>query len=535
MVQRVVIGRRGTFTMKKVVHLVLAAVVVLAVLACSGTPSPPPSSRQAAGQAAVDSGRRIALLYVSEGSHPEVNKRAFIGISRFVQEFGGSLVGDNAEVSFGSSVEVRRSRVGSGPEEMRRALSDAAREGYGLIIGLGFLFEGPIRDVAAKFPASHFVGIDCEGAAGSAKNLTFVRYRIDQACFLAGVAAARVAGKGSIGFIGGMDIPVIRPFAEGYFRGTAYARPELERPERRQKRYLGTFQDEEAAYRSAREMYTGGADVVFQAAGLAGWGVFRAAAEAQRWSIGVDIDQGLVLALSADDAQRRQSRWVLTSALKRYDETLYRFCRLSATGQPLPVGSVTVDLRDGDVGIAVNPYNQARLAPFQEELERLRAQIAAGTFDVSTGRAVAGAAQPAPAATAPAGARQPISVLDLGAEAGVSTAEALVLSEILASALLRTGRHLIIARDQRQRLLEEIEFSLSDAASAAGQLEVGRLIAAQAIVTGRVGRVGKSFVLDAKKVEVQTGMTLAAATARAPSVDGLLERMSEIATDLSGP
>jgi basic membrane protein A len=475
---------------------------------------------------------RIAVVVSPAGIEEEVTKRAFMGITRLAEEYNGYIRGEKANSVFGSAIEFRRVETGSEADIIYEDLASLAEEGYELILGIGFRFRRAIQDVAAAYPQSHFVAIEAfDIEQRELDNFTHIYFRVDEATFLAGAVAGMMHGDGKVGAVGGMDVAGIRVFTDGFFAGASYTSPALSDESMRMENFIGSFSDTELAYNAAKEMYDSGAQIVFQAAGIAGRGVLRAASDAGKWAIGVDVDQGLLYALSADPRERQISRHILTSSLNLFDRAIYLVCREFITKGSLPPGHQSVGLREGCVDIAINPYNSLVLSPIRDSLDRIRGDIIAGRLEIGEAdeNLWAGSAVEPKAAVD----QSVVSVIDPVPSGGVSEQEATLIANALSSSLFKTGRFRVIDRGQRENLLSEIQFSFSDMADRSEQLEVGRLLAADAVVVGTVGVVGERYVLDFKQIEVETGLTLSIATIYAEKKEDMLDRIEEVANELA--
>jgi hypothetical protein len=188
-------------------------------------------------------------------------------------------------------------------------------------------------------------------------------------------------------------------------------------------------------------------------------------------------------------------------------------------------------LREGCVAIAINPYNSLVLSPIRDSLDRIRGDIIAGRLEIGEAdeNLWAGSAVEPKAAVD----QSVVSVIDPVPSGGVSEQEATLIANALSSSLFKTGRFRVIDRGQRENLLSEIQFSFSDMADRSEQLEVGRLLAADAVVVGTVGVVGERYVLDFKQIEVETGLTLSIATIYAEKKEDMLDRIEEVANELA--
>ncbi len=355
------------------------------------------------GKTPLDSGRRAlpvldtiiprigAAFYGSvlgdraAGDFSRVNDLAFEGLRLVVERYRGSIAGDPSGAAYGTAVTVsyREAAPGSRPEDALRAL---AREGNGLVFALGFMFAPSAATVAREFPRVRFVLVDGVPPGGdSAANLCSVMFKDEEGSFLAGALAALVAGEtrgGKVGFMGGMDMPVIREFRSAFMAGAAAVDQAFKPGSTAQDAWVGDFSDPAKAEKLASAMYGGGVRIIFHAAGNSGAGVIRAAAAAGRLVIGVDYDQGLAYAGSADPKERAAAVAVASSMVKRYDEAVLRCSTAWLSAGLLPSGLVELGLADGCVGLARNAWNRALMDRFQPALDALEQRVLRGELAV---------------------------------------------------------------------------------------------------------------------------------------------------------
>ena len=191
-------------------------------------------------------------------------------------------------------------------------LNKLVQRDFDLIYGIGFLLKESIEEVATQRPDNKFALVD---ETSDLPNVASLMFKEQEGAFLAGVAAAHMTKSGKIGFVGGMDIPVIERFEAGFLAGVAAVKPEL----KVDVQYTGDFAKAELGKALANRMYSTGVDIIFHAAGGSGTGVFAEAKERKKadpnayvWVIGVDSDQ-------YEDGQVGDDNITLTSMLKRVD------------------------------------------------------------------------------------------------------------------------------------------------------------------------------------------------------------------------
>lgn len=278
-------------------------------------------------------------------------------------------------------LEVRPAILQSkSPEDYEPNLQLLVDQGVGLAVGVGFLLENAVEAVATRNPDAHFVLIDSQildakGASRALPNVRTIVFREEEGSFLVGALAARVSQTGQLGFVGGMEIALIKRFEAGFRAGAASVAGKPAPTVR--VGYTGSFDNVSAGKLVAQDLIAKGADVLFHAAGADGLGVIQAAKEARAagktvWAIGVDSDQSHV----APDV-------VLTSMLKRVDLAVYRAARDAAAGT-FSAGHQSLGLEEEGVMMAPVRVDFPNKTAVLAEVEALRAQIAGGTISVPT-------------------------------------------------------------------------------------------------------------------------------------------------------
>ncbi len=261
------------------------------------------------------------------------------------------------------------------PSDREAALRLLAQGDTELIIGVGFLFTDDIKAVAKDFPDKGFVCVDYSWSEGDAvpANLVGLKFREEEGSFLVGALAALVSETGVIGFVGGMDIPLIHKFEAGYRAGGQHVNGQL----RVLVNYAGVTGEAFANPSKGKELalaqYEQGADIIFHAAGSTGLGVFEAARKKGKLAIGVDADQ------SAEAPEL-----IVTSMVKNVDVAVFEEIRRVVSGQ-FEGGIRVLGLREGAVGYVRNEENARWLTPERvRQLDRIQAEIVAGNIPVPT-------------------------------------------------------------------------------------------------------------------------------------------------------
>lgn len=292
---------------------------------------------------------KIGLAYDLGGRGDQsFNDSAARGLDKVVAE-GVTKVGElTAAPSEPDSAKVDR-------------LNQLVKDGANTIVAVGFAYAGPLGEVAAKNPNVHFGIVDdaslCTPEAnGGAKGAPFANvdcmtFAEEQGSFLVGVAAGLKSKSGKVGFIGGVDVPLIQKFQAGFDAGVKAVKPDAQISDKyiTEPPDFSGFNDPASGEKIAKGMYDSGVDIVYAAAGGSGAGVFKAAkaAGANHWGIGVDSDQYNAPSLSdVKDV-------ILTSMVKNVDVAVYDFF-VSAVNGAVLTGQHVYDLKVGGVGFATS-------------------------------------------------------------------------------------------------------------------------------------------------------------------------------------
>lgn len=219
-----------------------------------------------------------------------------------------------------------------------------AQKKYDLVIGIGFAQMDTVKKVSAQFPQTNFAIVDGEVSAPNVRSLLFEEH---EGSFLVGAAAAMKSKTGVVGFIGGMDIPLIRRFQKAYQAGVKYINPKATVI----TNYIGVtgeaWNNPTKAKEIALTQIGKKADVIFHAAGASGSGLFDAAAEKKVYAIGVDSNQNWI-----------KPGTVLTSMLKRVDVAVYETIK-AANENKFKSGIVRFGLKDSGVDWSLDKNNES--------------------------------------------------------------------------------------------------------------------------------------------------------------------------------
>ena len=340
------------------------AVASLALAACgsSGETATSAAPTEPAAVAAV----KVGMAYDQDGKGDgSFNDAAFAGLSKAQTDLG---------------VEIKEVNSGAGATDAAREelLTLLAEGGYNPVIAVGFAYSGALAAVATKFPDTTFAIVDSVVESPNVGSLIFAA---EQGSYLTGVIAASASASGTIGFIGGMEIDLIKAFEAGYIEGAKSVNPDI----KIESKYMGAAGDNtawnvpEKAKTATDGMIANGADVIYAAAGGSGLGMFqsvKAAADggATVWAIGVDSDQYTVPALA------EYKDIIVTSMLKRVDVAVYDVIKGVVDGAPL-LGVQNFDLSKDGVGYATS---NSAVSAFTAAADAAAEKIKSGEVVVGT-------------------------------------------------------------------------------------------------------------------------------------------------------
>ena len=253
--------------------------------------------------------------------------------------------------------------------QYEQAMRRFASRGSDLIVVVGFSFASALEKIAPEFPDTRFVIIDM---VVDQPNVQSVVFKEHEGSFLVGMIAAMKSKTGKVGFVGGMDVPLIRKFALGYKEGAHYVNKNIEVFQNMTGTTPAAWGDPIKAGELARSQFDRGADVIFTAAGGSGMGVLQAAADVKKYSIGVDSNQNYLFPGS-----------VLTSMVKRVDLAVASAMDNALNGTWKP-GVRVLGLAEGGVDYALDKYNAALISDeMKARVEAAKADIIAGKLKVT--------------------------------------------------------------------------------------------------------------------------------------------------------
>jgi basic membrane protein A len=329
-----------------------------------------PGGAQAPAAATTANGGRpltVGIVFdVGGRGDKSFNDGAYIGAMRAAHELGA---------------DIRLVEPGEGSDR-EAGLRLLAAQGLDLVVGVGFIFSDDLTQLAKEYPNIHFAGVDYALATDEKgnvipppPNLAALKFREEQGSFLVGAIAALTSKTHKVGFVGGMDIPLIHKFEAGYKAGVQAVCPDCHVI----AQYAGVtpeaFRNPGKGKELALSQYNQGVDVIFHASGSTGLGVFEAARATGKLAIGVDADQ-----------YQEAPGFVLTSMVKGVDNAVFDEIRRVRDGT-FHGGVDWFGLKENGVRYVYDEHNAALIpAPVRARVEQLKADIIAGKIQVPSER-----------------------------------------------------------------------------------------------------------------------------------------------------
>lgn len=249
--------------------------------------------------------------------------------------------------------------------QREQGLRNFARRGMSPIVGIGFSYEQAIEKVAKEFPDTHFAIVD---SVVDLPNVRSILFKEHEGSYLVGILAAMASKTGKVGFVGGMDIPLIRKFACGYVQGVKSVSPDIEVIQNMTGTTGAAWNDPVKGGELAKAQFDKGVDVIYHAAGGTGIGVLQAAADAGKLGIGVDSNQN---ALHPGN--------MLTSMVKSVDVAVYKTFEDSAQGN-WSAGIQALGLKEGGVDWAYDDNNKDLIT------DEMKAAVQKAKDDIISGK-----------------------------------------------------------------------------------------------------------------------------------------------------
>nr|WP_127892883.1 BMP family ABC transporter substrate-binding protein [Streptomyces sp. S10(2018)] len=333
------------------------ASLALALAACGGT------STDSGSESKGDKGLAIAYDVGGKGDQ-SFNDAAYAGLEQAKKEFGYET----------ADVEPTDGETDADKEQR---LSSLAKQGYNPVVGIGYAYASAMKNVAEKYPDTTFGIVD--DATIEAKNVADLVFSEQEASYLAGVAAAKSTKTNTVGFVGGVDVPLIHKFQAGYEQGVKDTDPKIKVVSQylTQTAEEGGFSSPDKGKTAAEGQIEKKADVVYAAAGLSGQGVIEAAAANKVWAIGVDSDQ------YKQEALAKYKDSILTSATKDVAKAVYNLAKSVEDGKP-ETGIVRGDLKSGEVGLSDSNPKFADDAELQAAIKTAKEKIISGEIKVKS-------------------------------------------------------------------------------------------------------------------------------------------------------
>jgi basic membrane protein A len=294
-----------------------------------------------------------ALVYGTGGKFDKsFNEAAYAGAEQFKKETGTDY----------RDFEPKDDTQGE------QAIRNFASRGYNPVVAVSFAWTSAMEKVAAEFPDTKFVIVD---SVVDLKNVRSVLYKEEEGSYLVGVLAGLASKTGKVGFIGGMDIPLIRKFGCGYAQGVKAAKPDAQVFQNMTGTTGAAWNDPVRGGELTKNQIDQGADVVYAAAGATGLGVLQTAADNKKFSIGVDSNQNHLHPGS-----------VLTSMVKRVDLAVYNAYK-DLKDDKFTAGIQSLGVKEDGVSAAIDDSNKSLITPeMQAAVDKAKADIIAGTVKV---------------------------------------------------------------------------------------------------------------------------------------------------------
>lgn len=298
-------------------------------------------------------------------------------------------VGGRGDKSFNDAsykgLEDAKSRLGvdyqyiepSGGSDRESALRQlASTPNVGLLFGIGFIFTDDITTVARAFPDKKFACVDYsyDPSKPLPPNLAAIEFREEEGSFLVGAVAGLVTKTNKVGFVGGMESPLIRKFEKGYAAGVKYVNPKAEVL----VGYAGVtgeaFRNPAKGKELALSQYSQNADIIYHASGVTGLGVFEAARQMKKLAIGVDMDQW-----------KEAPGFILTSMIKKVDVSVFSMIKDWKEEKFKGGAPAVFGLQNGGVDFVYDDNNRSLIpADAYAKVQDIKKKIISGEIKVPT-------------------------------------------------------------------------------------------------------------------------------------------------------
>ncbi|TDK35491.1 BMP family ABC transporter substrate-binding protein [Rhizobium deserti] len=294
-----------------------------------------------------------ALVYGTGGKFDKsFNEAAYAGAEAFKKESGTEY----------------RDFEPTSDTQGEQAIRNFASRGFNPVVAVSFAWTSAMEKVAAEYPDTKFVIVD---SVVDLKNVRSVVYKEEEGSYLVGLLAGMASKTGKVGFIGGMDIPLIRKFGCGYVQGAKAAKADAQVFQNMVGTTGAAWNDPVRGGELAKNQMDQGADVIYAAAGASGLGVLQTAADNKKMSIGVDSNQNYVHPGS-----------VLTSMVKRVDLAVYNAFK-DTKDDKFTAGITALGVKEDGVAYAIDDNNKSLITEdMKKAVEKAKADIIAGTVKV---------------------------------------------------------------------------------------------------------------------------------------------------------
>lgn len=347
--------------MKRVLALLCVVALVVGSLAACGEKKESDTGKTNA------EGKKLKIVSVINGN---------LGDKSFFDSVQNGLKMVKDEYGF----ETKIIETGYDESKWEPALLDVCEEDWDIIIVGTWQMTGHLEKASKEYPDKKFIIYDTsmDYTKDSYPNVYSITYKQNEGSYLAGAVGAKLSKSGNIGFIGGMDIPVINDFLVGYIQGAEEANPDIKVA----TSYIGNFSDAAKGKELAFAQYGTGTDLIFSCASTAGNGALEAAKEKGNIAIGVDSDQAMLYKEAGDEAI---ANLIATSVLKRVDVSLKRAIDLHLKGELKWGEAEALGIAEDAIGIAKNEiYETVVPKEVQDMVAELEGKIKSGDIQVQT-------------------------------------------------------------------------------------------------------------------------------------------------------
>ncbi|MFI5958352.1 BMP family protein [Cryptosporangium sp. NPDC051539] len=333
----------------------VAAVLAMALTACGGSDSDSSTGSGSSSSSGSAKTLKIGLAFDIGGrGDKSFNDSAAAGFDKAGKEFKLES----------KELAAKADEVDADKEARLKELADA---GYNTIVAVGFAYANALKAVAPDYPDTKFQIIDDSSVTGD--NVASYTFKENEAAYLVGALAALSSKTGTVGFVGGVNNPLIQKFQAGFQAGAKAAKPSI--------KVLSTYISQPPDFSgfaapdkgkvAATGLYERGADVIYAAAGLSNNGVFEAAAAAKKWAIGTDSDQYLTAAAAVKP-------YIIGSALKGVDTAVYNYIK-SVEDNSFKAGNTVLGLKEDGVGYVIN---NEQFKQYATQIDTFKADIISG-------------------------------------------------------------------------------------------------------------------------------------------------------------